>query len=182
MAVESQSGIPCQFTAGDAILFTLSDADHPASLWDMSFVLSRQGAKLAAIAATASGDNYQVSISATVSSLSPGICQYSLVFTEKADATQRETGATGWLTILPNPAVSLTQTDNQAALAACQTAITTLLASPDKSVSFNGQSFTSLDIGELFQARDRLRQLVDNELAELGIGRKGGARLIRFRF
>jgi hypothetical protein len=83
---------------------------------------------------------------------------------------------------LPDPTGALAQSENQKALAACQSAINKLVASPRSSVSFNGQSYTNTSIKELFDARDRLQTLVNNELAELGIGNKGGARLVRYRF
>jgi hypothetical protein len=184
MAVASQSGVPCRFTAGDAVLFTVSDTDHPATLWFLDFVLSRQGAHLATFRAT-TGDNgkdYQVSISSTVSALAPGLCKYDLVFTDNADGTQRETGASGWLTILPNPTGTLTQSSNQIALAACNAAIQKLVSRSNATVNFNGQSFTSVNIGELFKARDRLQLLVNDELTGLGLSRGGGFRIIRNRF
>ncbi|MEY2500598.1 MAG: hypothetical protein QOI07_932 [Verrucomicrobiota bacterium] len=184
MAVASQSGVPCRFTAGDAVLFTVSDTDHPATFWFMDLVLSRQGVHLATVRATtgSNGKDYQVSISSTVSALTPGFCKYDLVFTDNADSTQRETGGSGWITVLPNPTGTLAQSANQIALAACNEAIQKLVSRSHSTVNFNGQSFTSMNIGELLKARDRLQLLVNNELAGLGLSRGGGFRIIRNRF
>lgn len=184
MPVTTTSGIPCRIISGDTAIFTLSDSAHPASGWLLDFVLSRNGIKLSTTRATADGDNYAVTLTAALSaSLAPGQAQWTLVYTERTGSPpQRDTGDSGWLIIAPDPAGSLTPTANQLALAACNAAIAGLVASPEQTVSFNGQSFTSRNIGDLFTARDRLQVLVNNELREMGISQKGGARLIRFRF
>ena len=182
MPVATQSGVPAKFTAGDAVVFNISDPSHPASIWNLDFILSRAGQVLKTIRAAASINDYTVSLSSADSSVSPGRCQFAEVFTEIADPTQRESGCSGWLMIFPNPTGSLPLSDNQKALAACNQAIAKLASSPRTTVNFNGQSFTNQNISSLFAARDRLQVLVNSELAELGLTDDTGFRIIRNRF
>lgn len=182
MPVATQSGVPSSFTAGDAVVFIVQDAQHPASLWTLDFVLTRDGKSLKTIRATASVDDFIVGLAGADSVIAPGRTQFVEIFTLIAEPTQRESGCSGWLTILPNPTGNLDLSKNQLALAACNEAILKLVARPNASVNFVGQSYTSQNIDSLLKARDRLQVLVDNELNALGLSENGGFRIIRNRF
>lgn len=184
MPVTTTAGVPCRIIAGNTAIFTISDRNHPASLWFLDFVLSRNGIRLSTIRATASGDDYSVTIpAASAAQLTPGRAQYTEVFTEQTGSPpQRDTGCSGWLTITPDPAGNLVPTDNQVALANCIAAIQKITTRTHQSVSFNGQTFSTSNLQLLLSTRDRLQALVNNELREMGVSLKGGAKLVRFRF
>jgi hypothetical protein len=141
----------------------------------MLFVLSRNGIKLLSKAAVAASNqkDFDVTLTAETAKVAPGRCNWCCVYTE-TETSQRDTGATGSLLLLPDPTGALPQSDNQKALAACISAINKLVASPRSSVSFNGQSYTNTSIKRTVRRARSAANLVNNELAELGIGTRAG--------
>lgn len=180
MAVSTQSGVPARITAGDTVVFTDTVSGHAASAWNLDFVIYRDGINLATIRATASGDDFLVTITETISSaLTPGRASFTRLLTE-ISSDQREAGLGGAIFIAPDPTASMAPTAAQTQLAAANAAITELKG--NASVSFNGQSFTKYNLKDLLDARDRLQIIVNDELRALGLSQKGGAKTILTRF
>lgn len=186
MAVDTQSGVPCKFRSGDTVRFSYINSDHPASSWSAQFCLSRNGTAVSPVSATESGDEYIFTLSAaTTAALSAGTYKWMIRYTETS-SSEVETGEQGILDVLPNLATSQSASTAQALLTLCEAQLTALLASGDTfaSVSFNGQSYSKRDIGQLMAQRDRLRAEVISErrAAALAAGENDGTVFqVRFR-
>lgn len=168
--------------AGDSLVWTFSgDPDHLSSDgWTCAFDLSRNGINLLEVAATADGDNWNVGLLTTdTSDLTPGYVQAYLVFTKSED---RATLFAGDLTVLPDPAGSLSPTPSMAALAAVKNTITLIVSQPEVSASFNGQSYTLQNIKDLMDIRNQLQAEVNSELRALGVDLRTNFRTILTRF
>lgn len=165
MAVTTQSGVPCKIRAGDTTIFTVENTDYSPATHSASLLLQKvaTGVSLSAINATESGSTYTFTISAATSAAwSPGSYQWAIRYTVTADSTV-ETGETGMLDILPNIGTSQTASTAATLLAALETAIATVTASPHSSISFNGQSVTFGSLSMWYQERNRLRAEVIKE-------------------
>src|SRR5207248_745287 len=92
--------------------------------------------------------------SAVTSAIKPGKCQAWLIFTEIADSTQRITEYVGILTVSPNPLGTLAPSQTQIMLDKVLATIKILLAQPEQTASFNGQSYQLYDIEKLYKIRD----------------------------
>lgn len=181
MPVATQSRPPCQFTAGDTVIFSASFPEYPATLWTLDYILSRSGQNLATVRATASGADFLVTMDGTASNLAPGPAQWLAAVTEIA-TSERKIACSGIVGILYNPTANLPATANQTMLAACNAALLTLTTTANYKVDFNGQMFERQRIGELMKIRDRLQVMVWDELRAMGVPQPGGARIIQQRF
>ena len=181
MPVTTQTKVPSQFVAGDTVIFSLGDAAYPATLWYCDFILSRNGTNLATIRATADGNDYLVTLTGSTSNVAPGPAAWFLAFTEISSG-QREFADAGILSVIYNPAATLTPTANQTLLAACNAALLQLTTTANAKVDFNGQMFERHRIGDLMAIRDRIQALVWDELRAMGIPQPGGAKRIQNRF
>lgn len=181
MPVATQSKPPCQFTAGDTVIFTVSGTPYPSNLWHCDYILSRNGQNLATVRATASGTDFLVTLTDTISNVTPGPAAWFLLFTEIATG-ERKFACAEMVSIIFNPSASLASTPNQLALAACNAAILQLSTTGNHKVDFQGQMFERQRIGDLMKIRDRLQSLVWDELRAMGIPQPGGARIIQNRF
>jgi hypothetical protein len=156
MAFEALTSIPCEFESGNSVTVTMPLPDVSPSEGEAKLYLSLNGTAVTNITATESGDEFTFTISAAASAaLAPGLYDYAIYFTYTG--TQRISIATGQIRITPNLATSQTASDAQTMLTALNATITTLMASGNASVSFNGQSFTRRNLDELIKMRTQLR-------------------------
>lgn len=181
MPVTTQSKPPCQFTAGDTVVFSVSGTAYPATLWYCDYILTRNGTNLATVRATASGADFLVGLSTTVSNVVPGPANWFLAFTEIA-TSQRVFGDAGVVSVIFNPATGITPTANMVLLAACNASLLAISTTGNHKVDFQGQMFERQNITSLFKIRDRLQAIVWDELRAMGISQPGGAKIIQNRF
>lgn len=171
MAVAPIIGIPCKIEAGDAVSFLLSYTSYPASTFAGSFVLSMGTIAPVITAATASGDNFLVTLSSTATApIVPGNYEWAFYVTQSGN---RYTAQNGVISVLPNLAVAASPSTAQNMLTALNAAITALASSKNQSVSFNGQSFTKRDMKSLLEQRVLLQAEVMREQAALARQRGG---------
>lgn len=159
MAVETVSGVPCKIRGGDTVRFSVISSDYPPSAWSAQFCLSRNGTAASPVTATESGDEYIFTLSAaTTGALAVGTWQWMIRYTETS-SSEVITGESGIIDVLPNLSTSQTASTAQALLTLVESQLTSLFASGDTytSVSFNGQSYTKANVGELMRIRDRLK-------------------------
>lgn len=166
MSLQTLSGIPPVIESGDTVLFTENfGADYPVGTWTAVLWLQKGYGTPASFTATTSGSDFLFTLSAaSTASLAPGYYDFAFYLTS---GSQRATGKTGTVGVLPNLAVAQTATSAQAMLAALETAITTLSASVNSSVSFNGQSYTKASLGDLLRQRMNLQAEVFREQQQL---------------
>jgi hypothetical protein len=169
--------------AGDALSFSFNFSTYPASLWSLQFALTLNGVKILQKDGTASGDTHTVAlVHEDTKNLKCGKCQVWLVYTDRSTNTKRFSVDAGLLMVLPNPLGTLPPSPNALALAAIKRTIQTIVSQPEASASYNGQSYTMQNIGELHDLEHHLSVEVDNELRALGIPSKSGHKTIRTRF
>lgn len=175
--------VPSIINAGETLTFSPDISGYPATAYSLAFILNREGTLIANIAATAVNvtDFLVTADAATTAAWTPGRCNWGLQATKTADTTKTLV-CEGMLSIMPNLGVSLTPSPSQVQLALIDASLSTLMASPETSVSFNGQSFSQRDIKQLMDIRDRLQNRVWWELRQLGLSDKGGARIMRTQF
>ncbi len=145
-SVETTSGVPSQFESGNTVPFTLNFASFPVGTWTLAFVLSRGTTAPVSTAATTSGNDFLVTLSAAVTAaLAPGIYQWAAYVTS---SSQRTTAATGALTVLPNLSVTQTPSNAQAMVTLLESVLQTFAATDKKMVNFNGQQFERQSVKE----------------------------------
>jgi hypothetical protein len=164
MAIPTLNYLPDSFEAGDTILFSENFGDYPAGTWTAKVYFSLNGAPPTNATATASGTGFLFTLSSIfTAALSPGGNLYAIKVTS---GSEQVTVKTGIVNILPNLTAAQTPSDAATQLAAANTALATLVASPDSSVSFNGQSYTEKNQMELFRIIQRLKAVVQAERDE----------------
>ena len=142
MALLPLSYFPQSITSGDTTRLLLSLPLCPAPTFTSILILNRAGTAPITCTGSASGDNHAFTITAAQSTtMAAGAWTWVARCTETASGDVTNGGA-GDFTILANPATTLTKSATQQQLDAANTALLTLLANPDASTSFNGQSFT----------------------------------------
>lgn len=148
MAVETLTGIPDSFESGDTVIFTEAFSDFPATAWGATLYLTRAGSTTVSSAAASSGNNFLFTLSAaTTAAIAAGYWNYAIYVVETA-TSQRATAKTGRIAVLQNLAVTPTATYAQTMVTTLQTALSSLAASGNNSVSFNGQSYTRANISD----------------------------------
>jgi hypothetical protein len=146
MAVETLTGTPQSFTAGDTVIFTESFSDFPVSTWVGTFVVSVDGNPLSTTGTT-SGDLFLFSLSSTVTSgITPGRHLFAHHVTSGG---QRATAKTGTIEVMPNIAAQILPTFAQTQVTLLEACVTKLNKSPNVSVNFGGQTYTRHSISEL---------------------------------
>lgn len=175
--------VPRSIAAGTTLFFTETLSGYPASLWTLAFILNLDGVFVANIAGGANGNNFIVTAPiATTAAWKPGQYNFAERVTEIAAPTNIIQVCIGQIAVTPDFSVSATPTPSQVQLTAIEAAILILVASPNSSVNFNGQSMTQQNLKEMFDIRDRLKVRVEAELLSAGLSTKGGARRIVTRF
>lgn len=169
-------------TQGDTLSFTVRRSSYPASEgWNMQFVLTLDGSKMAAVQATADGDDFRIDLASDdTAAFKLGRCQVFLVFD---DGTQRFSESAGLLNVIPDPLGTMAPSQAQQMLTAIDVTIAQLVAQPQSSASFNGEMYTAHNLKDLYDIRNRLVVRVDREKRKLGIPSEGsGFKTIRTRF
>lgn len=178
MPVETLSGQPSEFTAGETVRFTFGDSAFPSSDWTASLTL-RNGTSILTSPLSASGDgrNFDAVFTATeTEALTPGVYQVSAAFTATAggDKAKRNYAQIRVRPDLTNVTVGPARTAYDTARAAL-----TAKLSGDASFNFNGQSATSYPLRDLQEMVDRLYIEALDEDRRLGIGNAGGVQRIQ---
>lgn len=171
MPVETLSTFPDYFIAGDTVRVTLSDGDYPSSDWTLTVYF--RGAVLKNYAAE-EGDNNAFDLVITASQtaeLTPG--SYQVTFAYQSD-DERKTEVFGNVEVLPNPTAATVKSIARQTLEAARAAMLVLVSGPNQTVSFNGQSFTRMNMKDLQDIIDRLQGVVDAEdsAIDLASGRR----------
>jgi len=156
MAFAALTSMPCQFESGNTLVVTMPLSTYAPSEGAARLYLVLNGAPIANFTATESGNDFTFTISATASaSLAPGLYDWAIYFTYTAG--ERETALTGQITVLPDMATAQTASIAQQMLDALNATILSLSGSGNQSVSFNGQSYTKRDMGQLMRMRTDLQ-------------------------
>ena len=143
-SVTTTSGVPAQFESGNTVPFTMTLPSYPPGTWTLAFVLSSGTTAPVSTAATTSGTDFLVTLSAAVTAaLTPGVYQWAAYV---STSSQRTTASTGTLTVLPNLAVTQTASFAQSMVTALQTVLATFASTDKKEVDFNGQKFVRQDM------------------------------------
>lgn len=179
MPVETQTSPPVHFYSGETVRFTVSESDHPASAWSLSFAL-RSVASSLAVAGVADGDDFTVTLTAVqTAALKPGVYSAAAIFTETA-SSEVDTTRYPLISVGPNIADS-TKGPRRTAYEAALAQMDALVAGIYSSVSFNGQSFTLKNATEGWASLDRLHLLAMAEDVERGLAPRGGLVRIQMR-
>jgi hypothetical protein len=176
MPVETLSGLPESFTAGDTVRFRIGDSSYSATAWGLVFTLRRGSSTLNAAGAADGSDFIVTLLAADTGELPAGDYSTSARYTETA---------TGESVAKPKRIVrvrgSLTNTTvgpRRTAYEAARAKLDSLATSTNSSVTFNGQSFTTRNLSELQTLVDRLYVEAIEEDRRLGIGNAGGLQRI----
>jgi hypothetical protein len=174
--------VPATIASGSTLLFTESIIGYPATLYTLAFILNLNGTVIANIAGTPTGNDFIVTSPAVTTALwQPGRYNFAEIVTKTSDSTVTQI-CSGQLSVTPNFAATITPTAAMNALAAAEAGILALMSSTNQSVNFAGQQFTSRNLKEFFDARDRLRAQVDAELRAMGVSTRGGGKNIVTQF
>lgn len=147
MSLQTLTGTPLQIQAGDTIIWTENFSDFPNTSWTAKFVLNMGPNAPIILDATNSGSDFLFTFARTLTAGIPhGVYDFSILCFA---TTQRATGKTGIITILPDLAQAVVPSFAAAQVTLLQTAIATLSTGANQSVSFNGQSFSKYDIASL---------------------------------
>lgn len=173
--------VPKCIAAGSTLLFTETLNGFPATAYALTFILSVNGVPLSGITAIPSGSDFVVSAPAsTTSTWAPGRYIWAQRVTANSDSTITSAGS-GSLSVTPDFSQTIT-VPSQAKLVAVEATILKALANPNSSVNFNSQSFTSRNLKDLFDIRDRIQAQVDAERRIAGISNDGGSKRIVTQF
>lgn len=141
--------VPTALTAGDTWEFDVGSYVFQPSLYTGTFWLSQGTASPKSAVGVANTDFYRVTVlpvtTATVIAKAQWTWRFRVV--EIANPTTHiHDIAGGEIYVLPDPGVAETATTAEEMVALLETALATLAATTDQSVSFNGQSFTQANI------------------------------------
>lgn len=140
--------VPTVLTAGDTWEFDITSSVYVPSSYNSTFYLSQGNAVPISANGSNQGNNvfrYTVA-AASNAGLSEGTYQWLIRNAEIATPTHIHTIQQGEIYVLPNLAVAQDPTFAQTMVDLLQTALETLGATTEQSVSFNGQSFTQANI------------------------------------
>ncbi len=163
MAIETKTNVPPKFRAGDTTKWTVTYADYPASSWSLIYYFKRPSEPTVEVRATASGDDFAVTISAQDSTqFKPGRWQWH------AGAEKQSEGAivaeSGSVDVLPDPsAIDIKDSFAVKALALVEASLAGDLVTAQESISIAGVDITKMGISERFDLRDRLKAEVSRE-------------------
>lgn len=167
---------PASIAAGDTVAWTKSLSDYPASAgWALAYTFINSAAKFS-INATASGDDFAVSVSAvTTAAYTPGTYSWMATVTK---AGERFTVGTGTAVVTPNLAAATTYDTRSAAKKALDAADLALATYGAKaylqSYEIAGRSQRFQDPAAFMAWRDKLRVEVRREqaAADIAAGRR----------
>ena len=175
---------PSNFTAGDTVKFSKSLSDYPASAgWALSYVAINSAGKFTATG-VASGDAFEVTISATTTA---AIAAGDYLFeTYASKAGERFRVASGTVTVQPNITAAATYDGRSHArktLDAIEAVIEGRASTDQEEYTIGNRSLKRTAIADLIVLADKYRSMVkseDNaEAVKLGRGAKNRI-LVRF--
>lgn len=181
--MSTSCGIPSSFTQGDSVSFSYGNGAYPPALWDLTLAMFKDGvSKTFTAVADTDGINFDFTLMPTqTAGLLPGQYVTSLAAISK-DGTMRHTLARSCTNVAPDLTATFQPTPNMVLLASLKTAYGKIIAGTNKTVDFNGQSYTKRDLGELRKEMDRLQNIVNGELAALGLSTKGQPKTLAVQF
>lgn len=180
MPIETTSGIPFEIAAGDTLNFTVGFSGYPATSYGLTFILFNAGAVVATLTGTPSGSDFNVTASdEDTANYPPGRYTYAAYVTQSGTRVLAERGQ---ISVTPNFAIAEVPSEAQTLLTALNAALLSLSGSANSSVSFNGQSYTKQNIGDLMKMRTQLRAQVQAEQRAKGYDKSAGLKRIVTRF
>lgn len=169
--------VPSELIIGDTWSWDESLPNYPASTWTMTFYFVNSAAAFSVVA-SASGDDYAVSVNATITDgRTAGRYRWSARVT---DGTDVHTLAQGWTDVLANvTAAQDARSSARRTLDAVEATLEGRATRDDLNTAINGRSISRIPISELLQWRDRLKEeaRAQEEGENAGLGRD-----IRVRF
>lgn len=182
MPLISLNRFPAVIECGDTAKITLGFGDFPANSSSAVLILNQRGASPLSVAGTPNGNSFDFVIPAAITdALAPGIYDYAIrcTYTATGDSQIPRNGS-GTVQLLPNLANTVAKSTAQQQLDAANSAFSTLIANPQLSVNFNGQSFTKESQSNLISIIARLeakvRAEIDQESAQRGCPRSRSIR------
>lgn len=166
MAVQTLKQMPDVIECGDTMRVQLGFGTYPASSYTAALKFNIAGTAPTSIAGTAAGTDFVFVLSAATSAaMAAGTYDYAIRVTETA-TSETATALTGTIVFLPNLGATLTKSVTEQQYDAANTALLSLLANKNSSVSFNGQSFTKENQSSLVSIISQLKQRLDAERAQ----------------
>ena len=149
--------------AGDTLDFTISVPDRPAPTWTLKYRLAPASGSVIDIAATASGTDHRVQVTATTTG-AWAVGTYSWTAYVESGAGARYTLARGRLDIKPASASLAagadTRTQAEVALDAIDAVLANRATADQKSYEIAGRSLERMEIDQLLQLRAYYAQKV----------------------
>ena len=180
MAVQTLMQMPDVIECGDTLRVQLGFGNYPPASYSAALKFNIAGTAPTSVAGTAatSTDFLFVLSAATSAAMAAGSYDYAIRVTETSSG-ETATAQTGTITFLPNLGATLTKSTVEQQYDAANTALLSLLANKNSSVSFNGQSFTKENQMSLVDIISRLKARLDAERAEqAGLRGQGKTRSI----
>jgi hypothetical protein len=155
--MDALTSVPVEFRAGDSFAVTLAADDYAAASGTLACTLGFS------IVATGTAGDYPFTATLAQTALwTAGYGAWSFVVTDGAD---RETIATGYLTVLPDPLTDTTDARSHArvTLALIEQAIEGRLPDALAGYSIAGRSISKIPLSELVQLRNVYKSQVQAE-------------------
>jgi len=166
---------------GDSLSFSLSLQGYPSSTWAGKVVFTDDGnheLDAPGTPNTAGGWDFSLTSAQTLQ-LSPGPKQ---VYLQVSSGVQRISQPVGSVQVMSDPMGQLPPSEAQVAFDAIMATIAIIVAQPEATASFNGQSYTLQNLKDLYAIRDRIAVEVDAELRAMGLSTKKSWKTIQNRF
>jgi hypothetical protein len=161
MSVEVLTEFPTSFVAGDTVLVTITDSDHPSSDWTLKVLLQSATGFKSFGAEVGTSDAFDLEITAEQSAgVVPDFYAVSYVFTETATSERETVPLDQAITVYRNPEVAPTKSIARQTLEAMEAAFLKLAGGSNLSVKFNGQEFTKRNLKEFQEAIELQRAVV----------------------
>lgn len=165
-AFDTLTAIPTEIVSGTTVVWTETQTDYPQPDYTIAYKFLAldtpvDGVETFSVSGSGSGSAWTFTITSAAAP-KPGRYLWQEIVTRASPAAVAVI-ASGQLTVQPNFTAAPTTSAAATMLAALETAITTLSAGTNQSVSFNGQSFTKKDMRSLLDERTRLQAEVKRE-------------------
>ncbi len=153
------TAVPASFTAGETVVWTISNSDFPASGGTMVTTFINAAHKFT-VTATASGDDHVSTIlAATSAALAAGVYAWQAKYTASGGTvTYVEAGTTEVLASFSAATTLDTRSHAKTVLDAIEAVIENRATEDHVSMSIAGRSIGKMSLAELIQARDLYRR------------------------
>jgi hypothetical protein len=147
---DTLTAIPCAFVQGEAPSWNETLSEYPCASYAVAYKFEGDtpldGIQQFSVVGTESDSaTYTFQFAANVK---PGVYRWEKQITRSSDS-RMAVAECGMIIVRPNAATVQTTTTAAANVASIEASLATLAASTNASVSFNGQSFTQANVGEL---------------------------------